>query len=141
VFILNVLSWLYAYKGSTHSAISPIVKDNGGDISDSTNYPSTALVTIFSKILEHVISRVGKYLVDTHNQFGFNKRHCILMPVHILKDIMNFYVSHGSNMHLAFIDVSKVFDKVQYDISLFIKLSKFISGATLTHCLACWPNC
>ena len=52
------------------------------------------------------------------------------MPILILKDIVNFYVSHGSNMHLAFIDVSKAFDRVRYD-TLFIKLSKFISGVTL----------
>jgi hypothetical protein len=44
-----------------------------------------------------------------------------------LKDIINFYVSHGSNKHLAFIDVSKASDVVRYE-TLFIKLSKFISG-------------
>ena len=62
------------------------------------------------------------------------------MPVLILKDIINFYVSHSSNMHLAFIDISKAFDMVRYD-TLFIKLSKFIPGVKL-RCLVCWPaNC
>ena len=35
-----------------------------------------------------------------------------------------------SNMHLAFIDVSKAFDRVRYD-TLFIKLSKFVPGVIL----------
>ena len=40
-------------------------------------------------------------------------------------------------MHLAFIDVSKAFDSwIQYD-TLFIKLSKSISGVTL-HLLIVW---
>jgi len=52
------------------------------------------------------------------------------MHVLILKDVVNFYLSHGSNMHIAFIDISKAFDRVQYD-TLLIKLSRIISGATL----------
>ena len=87
-------------KGSAHSVISPVVKDKSGDISDSANYRPIALVTIFSKILEHIIvSCVDKYLVVSHNQFGFKKHHGTLMPVLILKDIVNLYISHGSNMH------------------------------------------
>ena len=121
----------YMPKGSAHSVISPVVKDKSGDISDSANYRPIALVTIFSKILEHIIvSCVKKYMAVTHNQFGFKKHHGTLMPVLILKDIVNFYISHGSNMHLAFIDVSKAFDRVRYD-TLFIKLSKFVPGVTL----------
>jgi len=33
-------------------------------------------------------------------------------------------------MHIAFIDVSKSFDRVRYD-TLFIKLSKIVAGVTL----------
>ena len=55
-------------KGSAHSVISPVVKDKSGDISDSANYRPIALVTIFSKILEHIIvSCVDKYLLHTIN--------------------------------------------------------------------------
>jgi len=50
------------------------------------------------------------------------KHHSTFMPVLILKDVVNFYLSHGSNMHIAFIDISKAFDRVRYE-TLFIKLS------------------
>ena len=118
---------------AAHSVMSPVVKDKSGAISDSANYRPIALVTntIFSKILEHIIvSRIDRCFVGSHNQFGFKKYHSTVMPVLILKDIINVYLSHGSNMHLAVIDISKAFDRVRYD-TLFIKLSKFISGATL----------
>lgn len=105
-------------KGSAYSVISPVVKDKSGDISDYANYHPIALVTIFSKILEHIIvSCVDKYLVVTHNQFGF-KHHGTLMPVLILKDIVHFYISHGSNMHLAFIDVVKLL--TGFDMALYL---------------------
>jgi len=99
--------------GAAHSVISPVVRDKCGNISDSANYRPIALVTIFSKILEHIIvGRIERFCVGTHNQFGFKKHHSIIMPFLILKDVINVYLSHGSNMLLAFIDISKAFDRV-----------------------------
>jgi len=45
----------YMPIGAAHSVIYPFIKDTSGNISDSANYRPIALVTIFSKILEHII--------------------------------------------------------------------------------------
>ncbi|XP_065662443.1 uncharacterized protein LOC136084968 [Hydra vulgaris] len=93
----------------SHSVISPVVKDKNGDISDSANYRLIALVTIFSKILEDIfVSRINESFTGTPNQFGFKKNHSTFMPVLTLKDILNFYLLHGSNMHVAFIDITQI---------------------------------
>ncbi|XP_065652786.1 uncharacterized protein LOC136080105 [Hydra vulgaris] len=121
---------------ASHSVSSPVVKYKNGDISDSANYYPIALVTIFSKILEHIfVSRINESFTGTPNQFAFKKIHSTFMPVFILKDILNFYLSHGSNMHVAFIDISKAFGRVRFD-TLFTK-SKIISGVTLRLIIVC----
>jgi Reverse transcriptase (RNA-dependent DNA polymerase) len=53
-----------------------------------------------------------------------------LIRLFLVEDIKNLYLSRVSNTHLSFIYVSKAFDRVRYD-TLYIKLSKFISGVTL----------
>ena len=37
---------------------SPSIKDKNGDLPDISNYRPIALATVFSKILEHVLSRL-----------------------------------------------------------------------------------
>jgi exonuclease III len=127
-------------KGSAHSVITPVLKDKNGDVSDPANYRPIALVTIFSKVLEHIIVRRMEDVIDTTpNQFGFKKRHSTLMPVLLLKDMLKFYQQHGSNMYVAFLDVSKAFDRVRY-ATLFEKLSRKLPGILLRLLIAWYSS-
>ena len=93
-----------------------MLNNTNGDVSDTSNYRPIALVSIFSKILEHIIAtRIEHLITTTSNQFGF-------MLILVLKDLLDFYHDHGSTMHVAFLDASKSFDRVNY-ATLFCKLS------------------
>ena len=55
-----------------NSIITPIVKNNNGDITDYDNYRGLALSTAASKILEIIIlTRYANLFDTTDNQFGF----------------------------------------------------------------------
>ena len=65
----------------------------------TSNYRPIALTTIFSKVLEHVmLNRMSDHLHTSDNQFGFKQRHSTLMPVLLLKEVLNFYRDNGSNV-------------------------------------------
>ena len=64
--------------------------------------------------------RMEVVIDTTPNRFGFEKRHSTFMPALLVKDLLKFYQQHGSNMYVAFLDVSKAFDRVRY-ASLFEK--------------------
>jgi len=118
--------------------LCPVVKDKNGDISVTSNYRPIALTTIFSKVLEHVmLNRMSDYLHTSDNQFGFKQRHSTLMPVLLLKEVLNFYRDNGSNVYVCFLDASKAFDRVDYNI-LFNKLTKRNIPGYLLRLLLCW---
>lgn len=75
----------------------------------------------------------------TPNQFGFKKRHSTFMPVLLLKDLLKFYQQHGSNMYVAFLDISKAFDRVRY-ATLFEKLSRKLPGILLRLLIAWYSS-
>ena len=61
------------------------------------------------------------YLQSTFNQFGFKRNHGIEMYVFVLKELIRYYLKHGSWMYVDFLDASKAFDRVNHT-KLFSKL-------------------
>ena len=57
---------------------------------------------------------LSKYLVTACNQFGFKAKHGTEICVFILKELLRYYVAHGSCMHVADLDASKAFDQVNH---------------------------
>ena len=76
----------------------------------------TALATIFSKILEHIVlDRIYEHLDTTDNQFGFKrKQHANASTV--TKQILRFYRDHNTNMYVCFLDATNAFDRVDYAV-------------------------
>ena len=56
--------------------------------------------------------RLSDSLHSSHNQFGFKLDHGTELCVFTFKELLRFYVEHGSAMHVAFLDASKAFDRV-----------------------------
>ena len=56
--------------------------------------------------------RLSDSLHISHNQFGFKLDHGTELCVFTFKELLRFYVEHGSAMHVAFLDASKAFDRV-----------------------------
>ena len=56
--------------------------------------------------------RLNDSLYSSHNQFGFQLDHGTELCVFTFKELLRFYVEHGSAMHIAFLDASKAFDRL-----------------------------
>ena len=90
-----------------------IIKDKNRRVNDKGNYRPICLSNIGSKILEAVLlNRMDVYLQTTPNQFGFKSKHETELCVFAFKELLRFYTKHGSATHIAFLDASKVFDRV-----------------------------
>ena len=95
------------------SVIVPIIKDKNKRVNDKNNYRPISLSNICSKIIEVVIfNRIGTFLQSSPNQFGFKPKHGTELCVFAFKELLRFYQKHGSAMHVAFLDASKAFDRV-----------------------------
>ena len=77
------------------------------------NYRPICLSNVCSKIIEVVIfNRISTFLESSSNQFGFKPKHGTELCVFAFKDLLRFYKNHGFAMHVAFLDASKAFDRV-----------------------------
>ena len=102
--------------------ISPIVKDSNGDTTDSSNYRPITLGPTFSQLFEYLLfNKFGHFLECDSLQFGFKRGHSPSHAVFVLKSCVDYYLKHGSNVFVAFMDCSKAFDTVSH-YGIFIKL-------------------
>ena len=68
---------------------------------------------IFCKIIELLIlNRIEPYLVTCANQFGFKRKHGTL------KEIIRYYINHGSLMYVTFLDAFQAYDPVNHTVLL-----------------------
>ena len=102
--------------------ISPIVKDASGDSTDSSNYRPITLGPTFSQLFEYLLfDKFGPFLESDNLQFGFKRNHSASHAVFALKSCVDYYLKHGSNVLVAFMDCSKAFDTVSH-FGIFLKL-------------------
>ena len=102
--------------------IVPIVKDRQGILSDLHNYRGITLAPIISKVYEHVLQLIFEQFLTTSSfQFGFKKKSSTSHAIYCLKEAVNYYTSHGSNVYCSFLDASKAFDRLVHS-GLFLKL-------------------
>ena len=100
----------------------PIVKDTNGNQGDTQNYRGITISPIASKIFEHVLKNLfASHLTTSHLQFGYKKKNATTHAVHCLKETIDFYINHGSNVYCSFLDASKAFDRLTHG-GLFLKL-------------------
>ena len=59
-----------------------------------------------------LFNRMSIFLQSSPNQFGFKPKHGTELCVFAFKELLRFYKKHGSAMHVAFLDASKAFDRV-----------------------------
>ena len=77
---------------------------------------------MFTNVIEKVLlCRMLGWLLTTSNQFGFKRKHGTDMCVFTLKELIRYYIKHGSCMYVAYLDASKAFDRVNQN-KLFKKL-------------------
>ena len=102
--------------------ITPIVKDNQGDLSDCNNYRGITLGNLFAKLFEFAIDlKVGPYLTSDVLQFGFKKKTSTSHALFDLRTTIDYFTTRKSDLYVAFLDCSKAFDLISHH-GLFIKL-------------------
>ena len=106
------------------STIIPLVKDNLGDITSSSNYRSIALSSLILKIFDWVLLLLfEKELFTDELQFGFQDKTSTTMCTWLAIETIDYYMRNGSEVFVGVMDMTKAFDKVKQS-TLFWKLIK-----------------
>ncbi|CAG9124587.1 unnamed protein product [Plutella xylostella] len=120
------------------TVVVPIVKNKTGDKCDKNNYRPISLATIVAKVLDSLLnSELDKYLNIHDNQFGFKQGLSTESAILCLKQTVKYYTSRRTPIYACFLDLSKAFDLVSYDI-LWQKLSEAEMPPELNNIFKCW---
>ena len=99
--------------------ISPIIKERSGNINITNNYRGITLSSPFAQMLESALSLKFGYFLPSHSlQFGFKRGMSTSHAVYTLKSGINYFTSKGSNVFVAFMDISKAFDHLSDLLSI-----------------------
>jgi hypothetical protein len=107
----------YTPKSLLNSNIISIPKDIRGDLSSDDNYRGISLCSSLLKLFELVlIQKQGSNLFTSDMQFAYKDGHSTTMSTLVLKDVVNHFLTKGSNVYACFIDASKAFDRLRHDM-------------------------
>ena len=104
------------------SKVIPIYK-NKGEKSDMNNYRPISLLPVLSKVLERIMhSRLYTFLDKKDSfysrQFGFRPKHSTDQAAALLVDKVSEALNNNLKVATVFLDMSKAFDCVDYNILL-----------------------
>ena len=118
--------------------ITPIVKDNQGDVSSTSNYRGITLSCLPAKMFEFAIQIKTAHLLETDDlQFGFKNKTSSSHPLFVLKSTIDYFNSKGTNVYVTFLDCTKAFDRISHD-GLFLKLIARKVPLCILLCLLFW---
>lgn len=111
------LSHSYLPDALMRTTVAPIVKNKTGDLSDKSNYRPISLATTTAKILDSLLNNTLSKYVQVHDaQFGFRPKLSTEFAILSLKHAVKYYTSRGTTVYACFLDLSKAFDLVVYDL-------------------------
>jgi len=96
----------------------PLVKDgNVKTVMSVENFRGITVSPVISKLFEHLLLRLfSSYFVSNEAQFGFKKGLGCAHAIFSVKQIVDYYVRGGSTMNICTLDISKAFDKLNFNI-------------------------
>ena len=122
----GLLSHSYMPHEFLSGTITPIIKDANGDSTSSNNYRPITLGPILLQIFEYLLMNKFGNCLDTDDlQFGYKRKLSASHAIYILRECVNYYTTHGSNVLVSFLDCSKAFDTVSH-CGIFLKLSEIM---------------
>ena len=125
----------------SRGTIIPIVKDRQGDNGDMNNYRGITIAPIMSKIFEYVLQNVFQpFLSTSQYQFGFKRKTSTSHAIYCLRQTIDYYTNHGSNVYCSFLDASKAFDRLVHS-GLFLKLLQRGIPLSFLNVMISWYSC
>jgi hypothetical protein len=99
------------------TVVVPIIKNKTGDVGDKCNYRPISLATIVAKVLDSLLNtQLNKHIRIHDNQFGFKSGLSTETAILCLKQTVKYYTQKDTPIFACFLDLSKAFDLVSYDI-------------------------
>ena len=118
--------------------ISPIVKNQQGDMTATNNYRGITLGCLPAKLFEYSIQlKTSRFLRTDDLQFGFKRKTSAAHAVYTLRSTIDHFLSHGSKVYVAFLDCTKAFDRISH-YGLFSKLMERGFPLCFLLCLIFW---
>ncbi|XP_045506381.1 uncharacterized protein LOC123702662 [Colias croceus] len=97
--------------------VVPIIKNKTGDTSDVNNYRPISLATVVAKVLDSLLGQhLDKHVSLNDAQFGFRPGLSTESAILCLKQTVQYYTSRKTPVYACYLDLSKAFDLVSYDI-------------------------
>lgn len=120
------------------TVVVPIIKNKTGDLGSASNYRPISLSTVVSKVLERLLHpAIQKGCKIDDAQFGFRPGVSTDSAILSLKHAVNYFVGRETSVYACFLDLSKAFDLVNYDL-LWNKLYNTQVPAEVVNLLRFW---
>lgn len=138
MFYSLCVSHCYLPADFMKTVVVPIVKNKTGDLGDANNYRPISLATIAAKVFDGLLdAQINKYVALHDNQFGFRPNLSTESAILCLKHTINYYTKRKTPVFACFLDLSKAFDLVSYDV-LWGKLKAINLPGELTSLFQFW---
>ena len=113
--------------------IVPVVKDKTGIINSVDNYKPITSTPVVSKLFEGVLLRMYENcLTSDELQFGFKSGLSCCDAIFSLRVTVDHFISDGSSVFVATLDISKAFDSINHPKLIQSLLKAGVS--TLSKC-------
>jgi len=121
--LFNVMMQHSVVPQAFNNGISiPILKDKRGNATDINNYRAITLSPSTSKLFEMCTLEIySEVFVTSPLQFGFKKKLGTGHALFTLRCAVDYYVTNGSTVNVALLDISKAFDRVCH-VTMFRRL-------------------
>nr|XP_053608905.1 uncharacterized protein LOC128674418 [Plodia interpunctella] len=97
--------------------VVPVIKNKTGDVTDKNNYRPISLATIIAKVLDSLMDIELESYLNLHDaQFGFRSNLSTESAILVLKNTAHYYTQRHTPIYACFLDFSRAFDLVSYDI-------------------------
>ena len=127
----SYLSHTFVPECITIGEINPIIKNKLGNKADSANFRPIMVSCNLLKLFEYcLLPRISNGCKISNRQFGFRQETSTIMNCWVVKECIHKYTEKGSPIYMAFLDLSKAYDRLIHK-----KLFTILKKAGIPHYL------